>query len=478
MKRFKFIGVILLINMLSVCHVCAQETDIFEGIWLGDLKVNQDVSLRIAFEIKADGKTYSATLNSIDQSAYGIPVETITIKDRSLMLNAASLNCSYEGYLLVDGLMKGTFKQGGASLELNLHKVDRMPGKKVLRPQEPKKPYPYVEENVKYENKEAGVSLAGTLTKPSKKGVFPAVVLISGSGANDRDELVFGHRVFLVLADYLTRQGFAVLRFDDRGVGESTGDFSKATVFDMADDVIAAVEYLKGRSDIKKSQIGLIGHSLGGEIAPIAASKSSDINYIVLMAGAGMSLEETIYLQCDAIYSSMGISKKAIDLNERINRGVFDIVRNTDNLELAKKKIDKCISGFNKEIETLSVEEQRSLSIKAPLDSKLYYQFLSPVMRVDLFVDPSLFLSKVTCPVLAINGSKDLQVLPQNLDLIETAVKSGGNNNVTIKLFKDKNHLFQTCKTGAVSEYKKIEETMCPSVQKYLSGWLNRIIGE
>jgi len=468
MKRFKFIGVILLINMLSVCHVCAQETDIFEGIWLGDLKVNQDVSLRIAFEIKADGKTYSATLNSIDQSAYGIPVETITIKDRSLMLNAASLNCSYEGYLLVDGLMKGTFKQGGASLELNLHKVDRMPGKKVLRPQEPKKPYPYVEENVKYENKEAGVSLAGTLTKPSKKGVFPAVVLISGSGANDRDELVFGHRVFLVLADYLTRQGFAVLRFDDRGVGASEGDFSKATTPDFVNDVEAGVNYLKTRKDIDFSRLGLIGHSEGGLVAPMLAAKSDDIKFMVLLAAPGVRGEELLYTQNEMILKQRGAPANVIDEQNALVRKMYKCILDEKDIKVAKKRVQEIIR------QNILASPQASQLDDNRINGIVQQQsaLVTPWFRCFLEYDPVSSLKKVKCPVLALNGEKDIQVeSKENLAAIEKALSKAKVKYKTVEL-EGLNHLFLKCETGDVLEYPTLKTSFSVKAMGIIHNWI------
>jgi len=474
MKLVKSFLLIILVSVIGICNSYAQSGKSFEGIWLGTLKVNEDISFRMAFDIKAGDNCYTATLNSIDQAAFGIPVDSVSISDNDIFLKVNSINCEFKGALCGADGIKGDFVQG-ASFPMTLKRVDVMPGL-VKRPQEPKKPYGYVEEIVEFDNKDAGVTIAGTLTKPSVDGKFPAVVLISGSGPNGRDAHIFGHKVFLVLSDYLTRQGFAVLRVDDRGAGLSTGDFGSASVIDLADDVVAGVKYLKGRSDIIENQVGLIGHSLGGDIAPIAAVKMPEIDFIVLMSGSGMSLEQTIYMQCEAGYSAMGISREGIDLNRRINEKVISIVRDERDVELAKKRIAEQLKLFNPEVSKLSEKEQKILELKTPLNPKAFYEFLSPAMRIDLFEDPCKYLQRVKCPVLAINGGKDLQVLPVNLDLIKKALRKGKNRKTTIKLFPNKNHLFQTCKTGEVSEYSRIEETMSPDVQMFVSDWLRKTI--
>ncbi len=244
-----------------------------EGVWLGTLQVPA-TKLRIVFNIttRPDG-SFSATLDSPDQGATGIPVGAVSMEASQVTLDVSAVSGRYEGTLNEDGsAISGKWTQGGVSLDLVLQRVDEAP--KPVRPQEPKKPYPYSEEEVTYENAKAGVTFAGTLTMPRTGGPFPAVLLITGSGAQDRDETVFGHRPFLILADYLTRRGIAVLRVDDRGTGGTKGDASQATSEDFADDTLAGVEYLKTRRQIDPKRIGLIGHSEGGMIAPMVAVRS------------------------------------------------------------------------------------------------------------------------------------------------------------------------------------------------------------
>ena len=301
----------------------------------------------------------------------------------------------------------------------------------------------------------------------------PAVLLIPGSGPNDRDETIWGHRVFLVLADHLTRQGVAVLRADDRGVGGSTGDFSSATIADFARDACAGVEYLKTRPEIDARKIGLVGHSLGANIAPLAATQSPDVAFIVLMAGASNTLAEGIHLQCQLIYRSEGASEAAIALNQAINEQTFAIIKDEPDDGAAEEKIRDVLERFNPEVAKLSEEDKRRVELSDPLDFAGYRGFLSPAMRFDLFYDTREPLRKVSCPVLAINGDKDIQVPSQvNLKGIEEALKAGGNTNYTVKELPGLNHLFQTAATGAIAEYSKIEETISPSALELISDWI------
>jgi uncharacterized protein len=340
----------------------------------------------------------------------------------------------------------------------------------ILRPQEPKKPYPYLEEEVIYENREAGIKLAGTLTLPSEQDSFPAVLLITGSGPQDRNEAIAGHRPFLVLADYLTRQGIAVLRVDDRGVGRSTGDFSPATSEDFASDVLAGIEYLKTRREINPKKIGLIGHSEGGIIAPMVAVKSPDVAFIVLMAGAGLTGEEILYLQTGLISKEMGISEKDITKNLQLNNKIFSVFKEEEDNKIAEEKIRQIFMTY---WEDLSEEEKSRIGnpegyLKARLQS-----LFSPWFRFFLTYDPQPTLSKVKCPVLAINGEKDLQVPPkENLSAIKEALKTGGNKDYTVIEIPNLNHLFQTAQTGVPAEYAKIEETISPEVLKIIGDWI------
>jgi len=440
-----------------------------EGIWQGKLKV-PGVELTIAFKIsKNPDGTLTATLDSPDQGVTGIPMEEVIFEDNTLRLEVKSAGAVFEGKVSEDFLViEGEWKQSGQTLPLTVKRVDK--AVEIFRPQVPKKPYPYIEEEVAYENKEAGITLAGTLTLPPGKGPSPVVLLISGSGPQDRDETIYGHHPFLVLADYLTRQGIAVLRVDDRGVGESTGDFSQATSEDFASDVLAGIEYLKTRKEINPEQIGLIGHSEGGLIAPMVAVKSPDVAFIVLMAGTGLTGEEILYLQGALISRARGVSEEDIANNRQFNEKIFSVIKEEKDKKNAEEKLRQM---FMEDWGKMSDEKKEQIGdpevfLKAQLQS-----LLSPWLKFFLTYDPKPTLSKVKCPVLAINGEKDLQVPPkENLSAIEEALKSGGNQDYTIKEIPNLNHLFQTAQIGLPSEYAKIEETISPAALKIVGDWI------
>jgi uncharacterized protein len=343
---------------------------------------------------------------------------------------------------------------------------------KLNRPQEPKPPFPYRAEEVSYENAGAKVKLAGTLTIPEGKGPFPAVLLITGSGPQDRDESLLGHKPFLVLADYLTRRGIAVLRVDDRGVGKSTGKFAEATTFDFADDAQAGVNYLKSRSEVDGKRIGLVGHSEGGVIAPIVASRSSDVAFIVLLAGTGLTGEDIIYLQSKLIAQAEGAKANDTQINEALQRKIFALVKQ----EAAGPELVKKLQTLVKEESTKWTPEQKKeldkqgglLAVYASLQ-----EFSKPWFKTFLAYDPTTNLKKVKCPVLAINGELDLQVpYKENLEAIRYSLESAGNTKVTTKSFPQLNHLFQKCKTGSPTEYGKIEETFNVEALKCVGDWV------
>ncbi len=296
----KILALFFLSLMISTCSfgsslTISNNTDFnLNGIWQGSLKISS-VTLRIVFKVTVDKNgSYSATMDSPDQGAKDIPVDSVIYNDGNVKFVVGAVRGFFEGKVDFDNsTIKGEWHQSSMSLPLELKKIDKV--EELKRPQEPKPPFPYNVEEVSYENKTAGIKLAGTLTFPKAKGPFPAVLLITGSGPQNRDEELFGHKPFLVIADYLTRRGIAVLRVDDRGIGKSTGKFSSATTEDFAGDVLAGVEFLKSNKNINPKEIGLIGHSEGGLIAPMVAVKSSDVAFIVLMAGPGLPGDQILY---------------------------------------------------------------------------------------------------------------------------------------------------------------------------------------
>lgn len=468
---------LLVISIFNVNKIYAQRNNDLSGIWVGKMLINENVKLTMAFEIEENqDQSISAVMHSLDQSAFNITVDEIKLEGKELKMVIKSLSSVFSGKVESADSISGGITQGKNSpWQLCLNKVDKLPVAKPNRPQEPKKPYSYYVENITYENETAGVTIAGTFTRPALEGQYPVVILISGSGPNERDAAIFGHKVFLVWSDILTRAGIAVLRVDDRGVSESTGKFQTADNMDLADDVIAGVQYLKTRKDIDANKIGLIGHSLGADIAPIAAVNSKDVSFVVLMAGAAIPLNENIYEQCKAAFPHMGVSEYGIELNHRINVAGFEIVRTETNDSVARIKIAEKIASFNSEVEKLNEKDAEILGLSAPLDPRFFYQWLKPSKKFDLFFNPYDYLNKLKCPVLALNGDKDVQVLPHNLELIEKALKEAGNENYTIKLCENKNHMFQTCQTGSVEEYAEIEETVAPEVMDYVIEWIKSL---
>lgn len=441
-----------------------------EGAWLGTLNVSPTASVRIVFNIRAnpDG-SFTGTLDSPDQGATGITISRISVEKEQVKVEVSVIGGGFEGMLNAEGSeMTGKWKQGPASLDVVMKRVKEVP--KVLRPQEPKKPYPYVEEEATYQNVKAGFTLAGTLTMPRTGVPLPVVILITGSGQQDRDETVFGHRPFLILADYLTRHGIAVLRVDDRGVGGSKGDASQATSEDFAQDVLASVAYLKTRKEIDPKRIGLVGHSEGGIIAPLVATQSSDVAFIVLMAGTGVPGDVIVEWQIGNTLRNTGADQTAIETALRNQRRAFEIIKRETDPNVMKEKIRKIIKESPSASGAQEKQDSKAIDAAAEAQSK---GATSKWFRYFITHDPKETLRKVKCPVLAINGELDKQVLPkENLSAIEQALREGGNTHFTVKELPGLNHLFQTAKTGNEDEYARIEETMAPLALETIAQWI------
>lgn len=442
-----------------------------EEIYEGKLKVGA-VEIRLVFHLfQQKDKSYAGTMDSPDQGAKDIALDVVKVQDEKVRLELAAAKFVFEGKRSQDGNeIQGTFQQAGQALPLTLKRVAKLTQSR--RPQHPKKPYPYDEVEIAYENAQGGIKLAGTLTLPRGQGLFPAVLLITGSGAQDRDETLLGHKPFLVLADYLTRRGIAVLRVDDRGVGGSTGNVKDATSADFAQDVLAGIAFLKSRQEINKSQIGLIGHSEGGIIAPLVASRSKDVAFIVMLAGTGLPGEEILYLQGAAILKAIGATAKRLAMQRELQQRMFAVVREEKDPAAAEKKIRAVLSDLTTK---LGKSEQKKLTEALPALEGQIQMVLTPWFRHFLEYDPRPTLRQVTCPVLALNGAKDVQVdAERNLPAIEAALKDADNRDVTVRAFPNLNHLFQTCKTGAVSEYGAIEETMAETVLETIAEWIGK----
>ncbi len=437
-----------------------------EGIWQGTL---QGVLRLVVHVERGPGGALKGRLDSPDQGATGLAIDTMTFDRDTLRFEMRRLQADFAGRMNAAGdTILGRWRQAGTVLPLTLGRGGAPPPP-PRRPQYPTQPLPYDTVEVLFDNTKAGIKLAGTLTLPKGTGPFPSALLITGSGPEDRDEAVFGHRPFLVLADHLTRRGIAVLRVDDRGVGGSTGLHSAATSDDFADDVLASVEFLKTRREIDAKKIGLVGHSEGGLIAPIVATRSKDIAFIVMMAGPGIPGDSTLMLQSAAMRRSIGMSEESIAREMTISRRLYDRLKAGDSLG---------VEGAGRELVRLQVaalpgEQRRALGDPDSAGVAAVRQLYSPWMRYFVAYDPRPTLRRVRSPVLAINGSKDLQVLPkENLAAIEAAFRAGGLRDFTVKELPGLNHMFQTCRTCTFSEYAQLEETMAPSALDEISGWI------
>lgn len=434
------------------------------GQWNGILKV-PGAQLRLVFNIEKTANGISATMDSPDQGAKGIPVSNSSFENSVLKMAISQAQIEYEGTLGKDNIIVGNFKQAGQNFPLNLSK-EKAEKEIPIRPQEPKKPYSYHSEDIIFENKKAGITLVGTLTLPKQDGNFPAVILISGSGPQNRDEELLGHKPFLVLSEYLTKNGIAVLRYDDRGVAASKGNFKTATSVDFATDVEAGIAYLKTRKEINKSKIGLIGHSEGGIIAPMVATQSKDVAFIVLLAGTGIQGDQLLLLQQQLIGKASGMSDEALQKIKSNNTKIFDIANKSTSIEQLQTDLTNYIKQNPSTEKPAGMTEEEFVKLQVQ-------QIATPWMHYFIKYNPAPTLEKVKCPVLALNGEKDLQVPPkENLGAIKAALSKGGNKNVTTVELPNLNHLFQECKTGSPQEYATIEQTFSPTALTEITKWI------
>jgi pimeloyl-ACP methyl ester carboxylesterase len=429
-----------------------------DGTWQGTLDAGV-LKLRIVFKIVNTQEGLTAQMQSPDQSPAWLAASSVSRSGSALTLDLKGIGAKFEGKISADlSSIDGTFTQMGNPMPLAVKRMKDQAALEPRRPQNPVKPYPYREEDVTYTNKAAGNTLAATLTIPPGKGPFPAALLIVGSGPHDHDESLMGHKPFLVLADYLTRRGIAVLRADKRGVGKSTGDAATATTADYATDAEAGVAYLKSRPEVDSHKIGLIGHSEGGVIAPMAAVTDPGIAFIVMMAGTGVPGDQIIVEQLRLIEQAGGASKEKV---------AKDVANEQELLALVEKEKDDAVldTELHEKLAADGMPEgQIGPSIKA---------VATPWFRYFLTYDPATALRKVACPVLAINGSLDLQVPPaQNLPPIKKALEDGGNKHYEVDELPGLNHLFHTAKTGSPREYGEIEETMSPVALDKMASWI------
>jgi pimeloyl-ACP methyl ester carboxylesterase len=460
----------LLIAFLCFCGNAVLSQDI-TGNWQGLLSAGGK-QIRIVFHISRTGGIYSATMDSPDQGASGIKAAGVIVSNDSITIRIAEVAGGYTGQWNHADEMKGALMERTMRFPMDLK---RQTGEIPFKPQTPKAPFDYLSEEVAYENKAQNIHLEGTLTKPANANKFPVVLLITGSGPQDRDETIGLHKSFFVMADYFTRQGIAVLRVDDRGVGKSTGNFPAATSVDFASDVMAGIHYLKTRTDIDTARIGLLGHSEGAMIAPYVAARSKDVSFIVMLAGPAEGGMKTMYYQA--------VTKPFAAYPETV-RTAYGALYNKMLEICLQDSLARNVSAYVRRIYPQWKKQQSAETIAAvthgagdedmiKLFSGSFGAVANPWFRFFLTYDPQADLEHLQIPVFALNGEKDEQVNPANLALIKNIFTANKNQHYKIQEVPGVNHLFQHCKNcGSVEEYLALEETFDKETLVMIGEWI------
>jgi len=448
------------------------------GSWMGTISV-ASVNLHLVFNITKTADGYSANFDSPDQKAFGIACSKTTLKGDSIDISIAAIGGGYKGLWDGKGDITGTYSQGGGSTPLNLKHITADEkaalGKDKVRSQTPKPPFNYYSQDVEYDNADKSLHYGATFTRPNDDGKYPAVIIISGSGTQDRDGTIFSHKLYWVLADYLTKNGIAVLRVDDRGAGKSTlGDIKNATSLDFSHDVEASLNYLETRADVDKKHLGLIGHSEGGMIAPMVAARRKDVSFIVMwgaseVGGARINTEQNAYQ-----LKKLGIDSVSVKAFADLNDDILALFALSGSVDALDAKITPVFDAWKKAQTPETHKALHTTNLTGPDLFKQYNGLYNlPWMRYFISYDAKKDLALVKCPVLAINGTKDTQVdATANLGLIKEILTKSGNKNVEVRPLEGLNHLLQTADTGDVSEYEKIDETMAPSAMKIIADWI------
>jgi len=469
------------ILLMFVCFTHSNAQNNFLGIWLGKLNIGRD--LRLVFHVKdaGDGKL-SATMDSPDQSAKDIPCSGVTVIGDSIAIELNNIHGIFAGRLTDSVTITGTWTQSGHNFPLEMKKVnevpDVLPAPRSARPQTPQPPFDYDVQDVVYTNKDSSIQYGATITSPKGKGPFPAVLLITGSGQENRDEEIMGHKPFAVIADYLTKNGYVVMRVDDRGVGKTTGNVDTATSADFAKDATVSFEYLKKLPQVNRKHMGLMGHSEGGMIAQMMAADRKDIDFVVFLAGPGVRTTILMEEQNASYMASLGIPQTAIDKYKPLYSNVaHDIIYSKDSTQ-AYNALKQHIDLWVKQTDTASV-----LATTGIHDSISKEEFLDAAIgtytnrwyRYFLAYDPKPNLVQMNCKVLALNGDKDIQVISRsNLAGMRIGLAQSKSKVVLTKEMKGLNHLFQTCTKCTVEEYGELEETFSPTALALIVDWLDK----
>ena len=449
-------NIILLIFGLIIGQLSAQN---IEGAWHGLIEI-PGKPLKISFHIEKNANNLTATMDVPEQGAKGLPMNTVVFENKKLVMNLEMAGIVYEGIWENDEKIGGKFMQGGMVLNLDLSRKEQVI-EKPKRPQTPQPPFNYNIEDVTFENTKENFQIGGTLTIPKNKDFKTVVILISGSGQQNRNSELFDHQPFWVIADYLSKSGIAVLRYDDRGVGQTGGEVMNATSANFADDVLSAITFLKSRNDLKSKKIILLGHSEGGLIAPLVATKSKEIAGLILLAGPGVAGDVLLKEQSYLIGKASGLSEIQLNKVKETNTKIYEIIKTEKDLESVKTKLKPILEAEFANLDPAQ-KNQAVAQQMATVGSSWFQYFVK--------YDPKPVLEQINLPILALNGDKDLQVPAKlNIDAIKKIVPA---KNLTTKIYPNLNHLFQTAQTGNVPEYATIEETFNEKVLMDIKNWI------
>jgi len=466
-KNIIFTFIILLNLTLS-----AQE---LQGYWQGQLNNElQKINMQFAFSYDSSRSSYIAYLTIPQQMIIRLKINKISVADDSIKINISNFAAKYDGKILDNDSIIGNLYQSGMSLPLILYRISEVDTFSFNRPQNPLPPFPYISKDVEFYNKKDKIKLAGTITMPDSISKHPAVVLISGSGPQDRDESLAFHKPFALIADRLTKAGIVVLRYDDRGVAKSEGNFSIATTFDFADDAKAAINWLKNQPFVDKNNIGVIGHSEGGIIAFYLASKEKNLKFAIALAGVTIPCDQLIALQTKKMMQLYDMPTQITEAYYNFYLQALQIIK-TETNDKWKNILD---SLFNANFNNLDSSLLSKYNIDKSLINQLTFSYNNIWLKTFINIDPSDYLKNFNCNTLALFGSKDVQVpAAENEEMFKQIAMCKKKSCVVESMtFEGLNHLFQHANTGSTEEYALIEETMSDDVLEKIINWIQKNI--
>ncbi len=452
-----------------------------EGNWHGDLAVSGQ-TIELILHLTKNGTNYESNWDVPIQGAKGMPSSTTIVNGNNLEIDIKGIQAGFSGVASVDySKIEGNWKQGGLNFPLVLKPLNPEDApKEITKTQTPKPPYSYESEDITYVGSKTGLTYGATYSYPKNTKNFPVLILITGSGQQDRDETLMGHKPFAVIADAFTKNGYGVLRIDDRGIGKSTGNFKESTSEDFANDVEEHLAYIKTKPNINLKKIGLLGHSEGGIIAPMVAARNKDISFLILLAAPGIPISELMTNQNKDVLKSTGIDDEVISTYLPLYKKLLTEITSSKDIETAKKtaliEVQKWRKTSSKEQVKATTNITDSNSEKAYV-ATMVNTLSTPWWKFFANYKPQTNLEKIRCPVLVLNGGSDIQVSAQpNINGIRTALQKANNSLVTVNVFPKMNHLFQRCSLCSVAEYGQLATTIEPEVLQYMVEWLKNTL--